>query len=88
MPEFGAKMSPLRRLLRKTSKWEWVTAQEEAFARAKGWLSSRPVLIYSDYSFPFKLTTEASKGGLRAFYHRIKTAAASPSPAHLKCTAQ
>ncbi|KAJ8569559.1 hypothetical protein ON010_g5700 [Phytophthora cinnamomi] len=66
VPEFGAKLSPLTRLLRKTSDWEWGATQEEAFAWAKAWLSTKPVLIYPDYSLPFKLTTDASKAGLGA----------------------
>jgi hypothetical protein len=53
-------------LLRKGAEWTWGAPQEEAFAWAKAWLSTRPVLIYPDYKKPFKLTTDASKAGLGA----------------------
>lgn len=66
MPEFGTKMAPLTKLLRKVIPWEWGAEQEEAFAWAKAWLSTKPVLIYSNYALPFKLTTDASKTGLGA----------------------
>lgn len=66
MPEFSSRMAPLTKLLRKTSEWTWGDSQEEAFAWAKAWLSKRPVLIYPDYTLPFKLTTDASKTGLGA----------------------
>jgi hypothetical protein len=66
VPDFGPKMSPLTRLLRKDSAWEWTKTQEEAFTWAKAWLSQKPVLIYPDYRIPFKLTTDASRAGLGA----------------------
>ncbi|POM80606.1 Retrovirus Polyprotein [Phytophthora palmivora] len=52
VPEFGTRMAPLTSLLRKSTKWDWGAAQEEAFAWAKAWLSTKPVLIYPDYPLP------------------------------------
>ncbi|GMG16831.1 unnamed protein product [Phytophthora fragariaefolia] len=66
MPSFGARMSPLTKLLRKPSEWQWGNEQEEAFRWAKAGLSRKPVLIYPGYRLPFKLTTDASKAGLGA----------------------
>jgi len=66
MPSFGARMSPLTKLLRKASEWRWESEQEEAFKWAKIRLARKPVLIYPDYRLPFKLTTDASKAGLGA----------------------
>jgi hypothetical protein len=48
--DFGAKMPPLTRLLRKDSAWEWPKAQEEAFTWAIAWLSRKPVLTYGSRS--------------------------------------
>ncbi|KAK1930032.1 Retrovirus-related Pol polyprotein from transposon 297 [Phytophthora citrophthora] len=59
VPEFGTKMAPLTCLLHRSQDWIWGPAQEEAFVWAKAWLSQNPVLIYPDYSLPFKLTTDA-----------------------------
>ncbi|GMF28491.1 unnamed protein product [Phytophthora fragariaefolia] len=66
MPEFGSRMAPLTMLLRKTSGWTWGEKHDGAFAWAKAWLSTKPVLIYPHYRLPFKLTTDASKTGLGA----------------------
>ncbi|GMF36060.1 unnamed protein product [Phytophthora fragariaefolia] len=66
MPDFGSRMAPLTKLLRKLIEWVWAEPQEEAFAWAKAWLSKKPVLIYPDYRLPLKLTTDASKTGLGA----------------------
>ncbi|GMF47160.1 unnamed protein product [Phytophthora fragariaefolia] len=66
MPDFGKRMAPLTMLLRENVSWRWKTEQEEAFAWAKAYLSKEPVLIYPNYSLPFKLTTDASKIGLGA----------------------
>lgn len=66
MPDFGSRMAPLTSLLRKTSVWRWGQEQDEAFLWAKAKLSVKPVLIYPDYTLPFKLTTDASKTGLGA----------------------
>jgi hypothetical protein len=66
LPSFGARMSPLTKLLRKASERRWGSEQEEAFAWAKAGLSRRPVLVYPNYQLPFKLTTDASKAGLGA----------------------
>ncbi|GMF50237.1 unnamed protein product [Phytophthora fragariaefolia] len=65
VPSFGARMSPLTKLLRKTSEWK-LEAEQEAFEWTKAWLSRKPVLIYPDYRLPFKLTSDASKAGLGA----------------------
>ncbi|GMF19577.1 unnamed protein product [Phytophthora fragariaefolia] len=66
LPSFGARMSPLTKLLRKTTEWEWGNEQDKAFVWEKAWLSRKPVLIYPDYRLPLKLSTDASKTGLGA----------------------
>lgn len=64
--DFGGRMAPLTRLLRKTTEWEWGDQQQTAFEWAKDQLSQKPVLIYPDYTLPFKLTTDASRAGVGA----------------------
>ncbi|GMF49687.1 unnamed protein product [Phytophthora fragariaefolia] len=53
MPSFGARLSPLTKLLIKTSEWQWGSEQEEEFRWVKAGLSRKPVLIYPDYRLPF-----------------------------------
>ncbi|KAJ0391766.1 hypothetical protein P43SY_010693 [Pythium insidiosum] len=63
---FGTKMAPLTRLLRKDAMWEWGEAQRHAFANVKRELSAKPLLCYPDFEKPFVLATDASKVGLGA----------------------
>ncbi|KAJ0392607.1 hypothetical protein P43SY_003150 [Pythium insidiosum] len=63
---FGSKMAPLTRLLRKDVVWEWGTAQRRAFVDIKRELSTKPLLCYPDFEKPFVLATDASRVGLGA----------------------
>lgn len=61
---FGSMMAPLTRLLRKNTAWAWTTDQQKAFDDVKTLLSSRPLLVYPNFSRPFDLETDASVIGL------------------------
>eukprot|EP00644_Phytophthora_capsici_P012686 jgi/Phyca11/113249/e_gw1.23.100.1 len=50
---FGSLMAPLTKLLRKKVAWEWTVEQEEAFAKVKEILTSKPLLLYPDFRLPF-----------------------------------
>ncbi|KAE8972323.1 hypothetical protein PR001_g26646, partial [Phytophthora rubi] len=63
---FGSFMTPMTKLLRKGAQWEWAEAQQAAFDRVKAVLTSKPLLIYPDFTLPFRLVTDASKVGLGA----------------------
>ncbi|KAE9281855.1 hypothetical protein PF008_g27778 [Phytophthora fragariae] len=63
---FGSFMAPMTKLLRKGAQWEWAEAQQAAFDRVKAVLTSKPLLIYPDFTLPFRLVTDASKVGLGA----------------------
>ncbi|KAJ0393019.1 hypothetical protein ATCC90586_008609 [Pythium insidiosum] len=63
---FGSKMAPLTRLLRKDVVWEWGAAQWRAFVDIKRELSTKPLLCYPDFEKPFVLATDASRVGLGA----------------------
>ncbi|KAE9173564.1 hypothetical protein PF004_g26934 [Phytophthora fragariae] len=56
----------MTKLLRKGAQWEWAEAQQAAFDRVKAVLTSKPLLIYPDFTLPFRLVTDASKVGLGA----------------------
>jgi hypothetical protein len=63
---FGSLMAPVTKLLRKNVVWEWAEAQAAAFEQVKTILTTKPVLIYPDFSLPFRLETDASRVGLGA----------------------
>ena len=66
VPNFSDLVAPMNSLLKKTTKWEWGVAQEDAFAKLKDKLTQTPVLGCPNYDFPFFLHTDASKAGLGA----------------------
>ena len=49
VPDFGARMAPLTRLLRKNEAWQWGSEQAAAFQWIKDKLSTKPVLVYPDF---------------------------------------
>ena len=44
---------PITRLLKVDQRWEWAGEQQAAFARIKQVLTSPPLLVFPDFSFPF-----------------------------------
>ena len=66
VPNFSHIASPLHKLLKKDTAYEWTAEHEQAFETLKGNLISPPVLKYPDYSQRFKLSTDASWQGLGA----------------------
>jgi hypothetical protein len=66
VPDFGARMAPLTRLLKKRAPWTWTDEQQDAFEWVKRMLTERPLLIYPDFAKPFVLETDASVAGLGA----------------------
>lgn len=63
---FAELASPLTKLLKKDSKWEWSHDQQQAFEQLKSKLINRPVLAIYDYSAETELHTDASRIGLGA----------------------
>ncbi|OWZ09118.1 Gag-pol fusion protein [Phytophthora megakarya] len=49
---------------RKSTEWEWAADQEAAFTKAKEILTTRPLLVYPNFTKSFRLETDASKAGL------------------------
>jgi len=66
IPNCSRIMSPLYKLLKKDTKFEWAEAQENAFQHLKSKLPQQPILQYPDFSKEFLLTTDASNQGLSA----------------------
>ncbi|OWZ05967.1 TTransposase [Phytophthora megakarya] len=51
--DFGTIMALLTKILRKNMKFVWETKQVEAFEQVKLILTSKPLLLYPDFSPPF-----------------------------------
>lgn len=63
---FGSIVAPLTRLLKKDQEWSWTEDKEFAFERIKAALTTKPLLVYPDFTLPFRLVTDASTFGLGA----------------------
>ena len=57
---------PLNKLLEKNRPFVWMTECMEAYNELKELLLREPVVVYSDFSVPFRLYTHASNIGLGA----------------------
>jgi len=60
IPNFSNIAEPINKILRKDAKFKWTEECEKAFNKLKEALITPPLLIYPDFSKPFKLTTDAS----------------------------
>ena len=66
LPNLASQLAPLHKLLEKNRKWEWTTAQEEAFQTAKSNLTSECLLVHYDPLKELVLECDASPYGLGA----------------------
>lgn len=66
VPDFATIVSPLTALLKKSRKFDWTPACDEAFRKIKTCLISAPVLCCPDYELPFIVETDASAYGIGA----------------------
>lgn len=57
---------------RQTRPVNWTAACEQAFQVLKGKLIQSPVLAFADFALPFRLYTDASKGGLGAVLAQVQ----------------
>jgi hypothetical protein len=55
---YGSIMAPLTRLLRKDVEWQWTEEQEFAFEWVKMMLTMKPLLVYPNFEWPFRLVTD------------------------------
>eukprot|EP01107_Rhizomastix_libera_P015320 TRINITY_DN567_c0_g1_i4.p1 TRINITY_DN567_c0_g1~~TRINITY_DN567_c0_g1_i4.p1 ORF type:complete len:1648 (-),score=417.33 TRINITY_DN567_c0_g1_i4:86-5029(-) len=66
IPDYSAKIKPLSCLKRKNTKFTWGPEQEESLNKLKEIFKHSPVLAYPNLSFPFIVSSDASKSGLGA----------------------
>ncbi|XP_063061560.1 uncharacterized protein LOC134454470 isoform X2 [Engraulis encrasicolus] len=65
-PNFSSVVAPLTNLLKKGQPFEWTAVCQTAFAKAKAFLTSEPLLAAPRLDRPFKLQVDASKVGAGA----------------------
>ncbi|MCP4116047.1 MAG: hypothetical protein GY737_11705, partial [Desulfobacteraceae bacterium] len=95
VPRFSQLASPLYKLLRKGSAWQWTSQCTAAFESIKYALSHSPLLAFPQFQHPFFLQTDASKKAVAgvlgqrvngqerviAYFNRTLTSAESNYPA-------
>lgn len=62
--DFAIIATPLTDLLKKNSKWEWTSRQDNSFRALQNALTERPILALYDPSLPAELHTDACKMGV------------------------
>ena len=63
---FSKIAAPLNKLLEKNRPFMWTTECMEAYNKHKELLLREPVVVYPDFSVPFRLYTDTSNIGLGA----------------------
>ena len=64
LPNLSQALSPLYRLLKKSTSWKWSEAEELAFSKSKELLSSSSLLVHFDPKRPLVLACDASSHGI------------------------
>ena len=66
LPNLSSTLSPLHRLLRKGTKWNWTQNQQIAFDKVKVLLQSDPLLVHFDSTKPLLVYADVSPYGVGA----------------------
>ena len=66
LPNMSTVLSPLYKLLQKSTKWQWTTEQNKAFSASKELLTSSCLLVHFDPKLSLTLACDASAYGLGA----------------------
>jgi len=79
LPRLSHVLAPLYKLLQKTQKWTWGTAQAKAFQQAKEALTSSRVLAHYNPDLPVILDCDASPYGVGAVLsHQLEEGVTKP----------
>jgi transposase InsO family protein len=72
IPHLATLNAPMRELLKESRHWIWGPAQDQAFRRIKGTLTSTKVMAHYDSRLKTIVTTDASQNGLGATMFQIQ----------------
>ena len=71
LPNLATSLAPLYKLLQKNQKWQWGTAQENAYKEAKHLLTTSQILTHFDSDKPLVLACDASPYGVGAVLSHV-----------------
>jgi hypothetical protein len=64
IPKYSEIAQPLLHLTKKTTEWDWGTAQTKAFKELKTRMCQKPILIQPNFNKPFYLQSNTSAYGV------------------------
>lgn len=71
IPDLATDLKPLNELLSKETKWQWTSACESAFQKAKERLASPEILTHYNRELPLHLACDASPYGVEAVLSHV-----------------
>nr|XP_024658736.1 uncharacterized protein K02A2.6-like [Maylandia zebra] len=71
IPDLATVLKPLNELLSKEKKWQWTSACESAFQKAKERLASPKILTHYNPELPLRLACDASPYGVGAVLSHV-----------------
>ncbi|XP_025758532.1 uncharacterized protein K02A2.6-like [Oreochromis niloticus] len=71
IPDLATVLKPLNELLSKEKKWQWTSACESAFQKAKEHLASPEILTHYNPELPLRLACDASPYGVGAVLSHV-----------------
>ncbi|CAI5689533.1 unnamed protein product [Oreochromis niloticus] len=71
IPDLATVLKPLNELLSKEKKWQWTSACESAFQKAKERLASPEILTHYNHELPLCLACDASPYGVGAVLSHV-----------------
>jgi hypothetical protein len=77
VPNF-ARLAPLTSLTKKDVPFIWTREQQKAFEESKHILSTKPLLIYQDFSQPFIVACDASTKAIGAILSQLRNGEEKP----------
>ena len=84
IPKYAQITSPLCKLLKKNTKYEWNKEQQESFELLKEKLINAPILKFPLFDKPFIIRTDASYNGIGGVLLQKEEETGKEHPIHYK----
>ena len=86
IPNAATILAPLNQLLCKDAKWNWSTACQQSFDKAKETLALNDVLMHYTPSLPIKMAGDALAYGIGVFISHVLPDRSERSVAFVSCS--